>query len=103
MSGYTLLAMAPSGDTYLARDPGGLVWLLQPVVDGESQIVEPDTAERAVATHGFERIDRTFPSWRDLDDFVEEQAARSAPGIDLDPAALDVDDVRRLLGIAANR
>jgi len=101
LAGFTLLAMASSGDTYLARDPAGLIWLFQPLGAGEPRVVELDAVERAVAFHGFDPIDREFPTWADLDDFVEEQAARTAPDATIDRQSMDLADVERLLAVVA--
>ena len=79
MGSIALLAMAPSGETYMVRDEFGRTWLIQPPGAGDPRVIEPDVVELAVARHGFDRIDRDFPSWSDLDRFRQARAASAAP------------------------
>ncbi len=96
----TLLAMAPSGETFLARDERGQVWLYQPLGAGAPEIVSESLVERAVADHGFDRIDQSFASWQALDEFRQRRAIRLAERVTVDRDALTLDDVERLLKVA---
>lgn len=53
----TLVAMPPSGEVFLARDSDGLLWLVSPPGAGGPERVDEDIVARAIADHGFERID----------------------------------------------
>jgi len=93
----TLLAMAPSGETFIVRHPNGQVWLIQPAGAGEPELVDEEVVARAVADHGFHRLDEEFESWADLDDFRQRRAAEVTPEVIVDRDALDLDDVRQFL------
>jgi hypothetical protein len=99
MDPITLLAMAPSGETYLARDRGGRIWLIQPLGAGENEVVDTDLVERAVADGGFDRIDAQFNSWEELDRFRQERAALVVPDIVVDRDRLDAEDVDEMLAV----
>lgn len=100
MDRITLLAMAPSGETYLARDRAERVWLFQPIGAGEPEIVDPSLVGRAVAHGGFDRVDRDFESWDDLDRFLNDRASLVVQEFVRDPSELDSHDVARLLAVA---
>ena len=100
MDRITLLAMAPSGETYLARDRFGKVWLFQPVGAGETTEVDAGLVERAVAFGGFDRIDEHFDSWDELERFRQVRAALVVPDVVVDPERLDGDDVTEMLVVA---
>src|SRR5437588_3073505 len=100
MDDITLLAMAPSGETFFARDRSGRVWLYQPLGAGAPEVVDEDLAERAIADHGFDRIGQGFRTWQALDDFRQVHAERLAPRVKLDRNDLDLDDVARFLAVA---
>lgn len=94
-----LLALAPSGETYIV-EIGGRTWLVQPPGAGGSRVVDETVVERAVSEHGFDRVDRVFHSAEDLDAYRNEVAARIAPEFATRPESYDADDVRRLLVVA---
>ncbi len=94
-----LIAMAPSGETFITRDGNGRVWLHQPEGAGGAGPIADAVAERAVADHGFDRIDEEFETWAALDEFRQARAARVTPAVIVDRNALDLDDVERLLGV----
>lgn len=96
----TLVSMAPSGETFIARDRSGRLWLYQPEGAGGAGPIDEALAERAVADHGFDHVDRGFATWADLDQFRQEQAARVTPDVMIDRDGFDRHDVERLLGVA---
>lgn len=100
MDRISLLAMAPSGETYLARDAFGRVWLMQPRGAGEPEIVDPSLVDKAVAYGGFDRVDEAFDSWADLDRFRQGRVAMIIPEVAVDTDRLDCDDVDEMLTIA---
>lgn len=100
MKPITLLAMAPSGETFFARDQFDRVWLYQPLGAGEPKVVAERDVERAVTAHAFERFEREFPTWQALDDFRHEHALNLAPLVVSDDDELDLDDVERLSDVA---
>jgi len=95
----TLLAMAPSGETFITRHGRGRVWLHQPEGAGGAGPIADTVVERAVADHGFDRIDQDFETWAALDEFRQARAARVTPPVVVDRDALDLDDVRWLIGV----
>ncbi|HVF13722.1 MAG TPA: hypothetical protein VM942_03935 [Acidimicrobiales bacterium] len=99
MGSIALLAMAPSGETYMVRDEFGRTWLIQPPGAGDPRVIEPDVVELAVARHGFDKIDQDFPSWSDLDRFRQARAASAAPPLAVEARPLDLDDVERLFRV----
>lgn len=99
MKPITLLAMAPSGETFFARDQFDRVWLYQPRGAGPPAVVSEPVVERAVVAHGFERMEVAFPTWQALDEFRHEQAVNLAPLVDFDQDAIDLDDVLRLVTV----
>jgi hypothetical protein len=94
-----LLAMAPSGETYMARDPFGRVWLLQPPGAGEPLVIDASVVDAAVGKHGFERVDREFTSWAELDRFRLEMASLTTRLPAAEARPLDLEDVARLFGV----
>lgn len=100
MDRITLLAMAPSGETFLARDRFGKVWLFQPVGAGETAEVDAGLVERAVAFGGFDRIDEQFDSWEELHQFRQDRAALVVPDVVVDSDRLDDRDVTEMLDVA---
>lgn len=95
-----LVAMARSGETFVTRRDRYGLWLhLPPGARGAGPVNEAEV-ERAIADHGFVRIDREFATWIELDDFRQREAATFAPPVEIDAAALDVEDVRRMLTVA---
>jgi len=99
MGNIALLAMAPSGETYMVRDEIGRLWLMQPPGAGDPRVIEADVVEVAVARHGFDRVDRDFTSWSDLDDFRQARAASATPPLPVKERPLDLDDVERLFRV----
>ena len=99
MSPIILVAMAPSGETFITRDSGGRLWLHQPEGAGGAGPIDEASAKRAVADHGFEPVDREFADWASLDDFRQQRAARVTPAVVVDVDAFDLDDIHRLLAV----
>ena len=93
------MAMAPSGETVIVRDRSGRVWLHPPQGAGRPEVIDEALAQRAVADHGFERIDRSFQSWEQLDRFRQERASRLNPKVVVNRDALDLEDVERLTAV----
>lgn len=100
MSEVTLLAMAPAGDVLVVRDRNGDVWVHPPSGVGRPRKIDPHMADRAIARHDFERVDRGFTTWEELDAFVEERVSRLPALPPVDPDALDAPNVRELLAVA---
>jgi len=97
MDRITLMAMAPSGETYLARDRVGRIWLIQPLGAGEPEVVDASVVDRAVAHGGFDKVEEAFDSWEALDRFRQERAALAVPDVVVDRERLDIDDVDEML------
>jgi len=96
----TLVAMARSGETFITRRERYGLWLHLPPGAGGAGPIDEAAAQRAVADHGFARIDRDFATWAELDRFRLQEAARFGPPVEVDPADLDSEDVLRMLGVA---
>ena len=94
-----LVAMAPSGETFITRDSGGRLWLHQPEGAGGAGSIDEARARRAVADHGFEPVDREFADWASLDEFRQQQAAQVTPAVVVEVDAFDLEDVDRLLAV----
>lgn len=92
--------MAPSGETFLARDRRGQVWLYQPVGAGEPRVVDEALTQRAIADHGFDRVDQEFETWQALDAYRRAHAVPLGPNVQLDRDDLDRENVERFLGVA---
>src|SRR4051794_9434772 len=99
ISPIILVAMAPSGETFITRDSGGRLWLHQPEGAGGAGPIDQESALRAVADHGFEPLDREFADWASLDDFRQERAAQVTPAVVVNVNAFDLEDVDRLLAV----
>ena len=95
MSPIILVAMAPSGETFITRDSSGRLWLHQPEGAGGAGPIDETSAMRAVADHGFEPVDRQFADWASLDDFRPRRAAQATPAVVVDINAFDLEDVDR--------
>jgi hypothetical protein len=93
----TLVAMPRSGETFLARDAFGTLWLYPPEGAGESMVVDESAIEEAVRRHDWDRIDATFDTWEELDADRQRRAAELAPFRDLGIADYDSVDVHRLV------
>ena len=100
-AGITLLAMPRSGEILLVRDAAGTTWLIHPPGAGEPEIVTEDVVGEAVARHGWDRVDETFPSWAELDVARQRRVAETAPQGRVDVSRFDAEDVRRVVGIVS--
>ncbi len=98
-STVTLVAMPPSGETFLARDSEGVLWLIRPPGAGGPQRADEEVVEIATARHGFERIEQDFAGWEALDAERQRRAGLRAPA-EIDVEAFDATDVDRVLAIA---
>ncbi|MBE2318438.1 hypothetical protein DVA67_020825 [Solirubrobacter sp. CPCC 204708] len=99
--GFTLVAMPPSGETYIARDDHGVLWLITPPGVPGPERIDTVVLRRAVAEHGFERIDRVCDSWADVDRARQELATTlELPQRD-ELEEFDAEDLRRVLRHAA--
>jgi len=95
-----LVAMAPSGETFISRSKRHGLWIHLPPGAGGTGPLDAASADRAVADHGFIQIDRDFDTWDQLEGFRQEEAAKFAPPVVIDPADLDDEDVREMLEVA---
>lgn len=96
----TLVAMAPSGETFISTTSTRGPWLhVAPGAQGAGPI-EPADVDRAVADHGFIRVDRAFATWTELDDDRNRRAAEAIAPVEIDVDELDRDDIDELLGVA---
>lgn len=98
--GADLVAMAPSGEALVVRDEAGRLWLIQPEGAGGRRSLTPDEALQVVAGAGFDRIDRRFDSWPELDAWRNQRAGAITPAVVVDRDALNRGDVERLLTVA---
>lgn len=96
----TLVAMARSGETFITRSDRDGLWLHMPSGAGGAGPINETTAHQAVADHGFTKVDRDFATWAELEDFRQQEAAKFAPPVEIDPADLDDEDVREMLEVA---
>jgi hypothetical protein len=99
--GLVLLAMAPSGETFLVRDRQQTIWLVLPPGAGLPQQASSEDVDDAVAGHGWDRIEREYPSWADLDAGRQQLVASRGPQARVDVSRFDAEDVRRVLGVVA--
>ncbi|HJQ03106.1 MAG TPA: hypothetical protein VJ851_16035 [Jatrophihabitans sp.] len=97
--GLVLLAMAPSGETFLVRDRQGTVWLVLPPGAGLPQQASGQDVEDAVARHGWNRIDREYTSWSELDAGRQQLVVSRGAQARVDVSGFDAEDVRRVLGV----
>jgi len=89
-----LVAMAPSGETFIARDPEGVLLLFAPT--GPAVAIDDATVDRAVAA-GFDRVEASFGSWRELDRERQRRAGLLRRDVQVDVTSWDVERVRRTL------
>jgi hypothetical protein len=89
-----LVAMAPSGETFLARDAEGALLLFPPGRPPEQ--VDDEVAERAVLA-GFVRVDMPFASWVALDQERQRRAGSVVRDFAVDVTTWDVARLRRAL------
>ena len=99
MGGIRLLAIAPSGETYVVEITGR-TWIVYPPGAGDPRPADMSAAERAVSDHGFEWVDKVFDNPEELDAYRNEVAARVAPEVATRLELFDEDDARRLLAVA---
>jgi len=76
---YTLLAMPQSGEAVLARDERQNIWLVRFVLQYDDEPATQGDVDAAVTKYGWERIDRDFGSWAELDDY---RLTRARAGLD---------------------
>ena len=76
---YTLLAMPRSGEAVLARDEHQRIWLIRFVLHYDDEPATQYDVDAAVAKHGWERVDRNFDSWAELDEY---RLNRAREGVD---------------------
>jgi hypothetical protein len=100
--GLVLLAMAPSGETFLVRDRQQTIWLVLPPGAGLPQQASSEDVDEAVARHGWDRIEREYASWSDLDSGRQQLVASHGPQPRVDVSRFDAADVRRVLGVVAD-
>ena len=98
----TLVAMPPSAEVFIARDDG-VLWLVSPPGAGGPERVNEEIVERAVAQHGFERIDQDFDGWAELDAERQRRAGEEMPEVQVDLEHFDAEDVEGLLGALESR
>ncbi len=96
----TLVSMARSGETFITHDERHGSWLHIPPGAGGAGPITGALAARAVSDHGFVAVNRQFSSWAELDDFRQQEAARFAPPVVIDPGTFDREDVAELLEVA---
>lgn len=92
----TLVAMPPSGEVFIARD-GDTLWLVPPPGAGPRKVIDEETVARAVADHGFDLIDESFPSWAELDAERQQRAGIGLTAVKIDVDDFDASDVRGVL------
>jgi hypothetical protein len=103
---FTLLAMPPSGEIFLATDAYGTTWLVHPPGAGGPDKISASavgaTIEEAVARHGWDRVEQSFPSWAKLDSARQRRAAKANPQRRHGVATFDEHDVRRVLRVVTS-
>lgn len=103
---FTLLAMPPSGEIFLATDGYGTTWLVHPPGAGGPDKIDPPaveaTVEEAVARHGWNRIDQSFGSWDELDKARQHWVAENNPLPPPDISGFDEHDIRRVLRVVTS-
>ena len=92
--------MPGSAEIVIARDERGAIWLLRPGRDGENRKITATDAERIIAKAGFERFNRHFSSWRELDEFRHAVVAERTPAFEIDLDKYAVEQLRELLDVA---
>lgn len=102
LGSVTLLVMPPSGETFLARDAFGTVWLVHPPGAGGPEKVAPSAVDEAVARHGWDRVEESFGSWAELDTARQERVAAGGPRRPVDVSRYDEHDVRRVLRVVSS-
>ncbi len=90
-----LLAMTATGDVVFAEDGAGQIWLSEALSEDGPLLVDAGAVDDAVAKHHLTRVDRSFDSWEELDDFRVQQAEAFLQRFAPRPHDLTADDVRR--------
>jgi hypothetical protein len=88
----TLVAMAPSGETFIARDADGVVRLYAPARPAHA--VDGETVERALLA-GFNRVEMCFASWPELDAERQRRAGLIRRDVRADLTTWDAARTRR--------
>jgi hypothetical protein len=100
---FTLLAMPPSGEIFLATDAYGTTWLVHPPGAGGPDKISPAaveaTIQEAVARHGWDRVERSFASWSELDTARQRLVGEIYPLPPLEVSDFDEQDVREVLEV----
>lgn len=97
-AGIALLAMAPSGESFLARDQSGTTWLVHPPGAGDAEVVSGEIVDEAVR-QGWDRVEQTFTSWAQLDNARQVRVAATGRQGRVDVSRFDGEDVRRVLAV----
>jgi hypothetical protein len=97
-----LLAMAPSGETFLVRDRQRTIWLVLAPGAGLPQQATDQDVDDSIIRHGWNRIDREFNSWSDLDAGRQQLVSSRGPRVQVDVSRFDAEDVRRVLAVVSN-
>ena len=92
--------MPASAEILIARDAHGETWLLRPGRDGEPKPINKADAERIIAEADFERFNRQFATWRELDDFRRAVVAERFPEVEIDFDMYTIERLRELLDVA---
>jgi hypothetical protein len=95
---FVLIGMAPSGEAFLLHDRHGRISLISILGGGRSRTVASDEADAIIARRDWLRLDRSFASIDELNEFRLGQV-RSTPGwMELpDLADYDHDDIEMAL------
>lgn len=88
----TLVAMAPSGETFIARDADGVLRLYAPARPPEG--VDDETVERALLA-GFDRVEKSFASWAELNAERQRRAGLIRRDVRADVTTWDAARTRR--------
>ncbi len=91
-----LVAMAPSGETFVARDGAGVLRLYSPAQ--APRVVEEEIVERAILA-GFDRVGESFTTWAELESARQRRASVLAPSLTTDVSDWDDNRVARALGV----
>ncbi len=94
-----LVAMAPSGETFIARDADGVLRLYAPARPAHA--VDGKTVERALLA-GFDRVEKSFASWAELDAERQRRAGPVRSDVRADVTTWDAARTRRALSSIAS-
>lgn len=87
--------MTATGDVVFAEDGAGRIWLSEALSEDGPLLVDAAAVDDAVARHHLTRVDRSFDSWEELDDFRLQQAEAFLQRFAPRRHDLTADDVRR--------